>query len=98
MKRILLAGVAALFLATGTAHASDYYAIQCGKKRIFVLGHHGYSFTDVVADKELPSRHFQAVNGQSDRISWRYRGRRCVERIQCGGDPDDCVRRLKEMQ
>ena len=48
---LLMTVVAALFLATGTAHASEYHAIQCGKKRIYVLGHHGFSYYEIKGDK-----------------------------------------------
>jgi hypothetical protein len=72
MKTLLLAGVAALFLATGTAHASEYHAIQCGKKRIYVLGHHGFSFYEIKGDKRndqaLPDRWFrQTANKELSR-------------------------------
>jgi hypothetical protein len=80
--KLLLTGVAALLLATGIAHASEYHAIQCGKKRIYVLGHHGYSFYEIKEDKRndqaLPDRWFsQTANGD-----WYFRGKLC-HRIPC---------------
>jgi len=33
MKKLLLTGVAALFLATGAAHAGPFYKWQCGEYR-----------------------------------------------------------------
>jgi len=44
MKRLLLAGYAALFLATGTAQATERYLIRCRGQLFTVYGHHGYAF------------------------------------------------------
>jgi hypothetical protein len=50
--KLFLTSIAALLLATGMAHASSYHAIQCGKKRIYVLGHHGFRSTRSRETKE----------------------------------------------
>jgi hypothetical protein len=85
MKKLRLTCIAALLLATGAAHPSEYHAIQCGKKRIYVLGHHGFSYYEIKGDKindqALPDRWFrQTVN--KDNKDWYFHGRLC-HRIPC---------------
>jgi hypothetical protein len=81
MKKLLLTSIAALFLATGMAHASSYHAVQCGKKRIYVLGHHGFSFYEIKGhkrnDQALPDRWFRQTDG-----NWYFHGKLCP-RIPC---------------
>jgi hypothetical protein len=71
-----LIGIAALFLATGTAHASEYYLAQCGSKLVYVLGHHGYTFSQIDVDgnlmRELPIRLFRFTG-----IALYFRGHKC---------------------
>jgi hypothetical protein len=51
MKKMLLASVAALFLATGTAHANHQAYYQCGKDLIFVNMGKGFTDYALVLDK-----------------------------------------------
>jgi hypothetical protein len=44
MKKLFLIGVAALFLATGTALANEESLQRCGTRLIYVWGHHGFTF------------------------------------------------------
>jgi hypothetical protein len=44
MKKLFLTGVAALFLATGAALANEESLHRCGKRLIYVWGHHGFIF------------------------------------------------------
>ena len=49
MKKLLLAGVAALFLATGTAHAGCHeFYYRCGNKLVNVYGCRAWGFSEVI--------------------------------------------------
>jgi len=76
MKKLLLTGIAALLLATGTAHANENFYVQCGRKVVNVFGHHGFSFSEVVNGKEgreLPVRAFRLDRDHNV----YFRGRKC---------------------
>jgi len=90
MKKLLFTvSVAALFLATGAAQATENYFMLCGDKIINVYGHHGYSFTQISAKRkrgwhqegdsyysqELPTQAFR--DGPSDDLPWLFRGQKC---------------------
>lgn len=60
-KKMLIAVVAALFLATGTAHATEYY--QCGGDKLIYVPYEGFVNSD---------DSFQWVNG-----SLLYKGEKC---------------------
>jgi hypothetical protein len=70
-KKLLLAGIAALFLATGRAHASEQLTFHCGKHTIEVYGHHGYEFYR--GERHLPGRLFRLTNAND----LYFRGRKC---------------------
>jgi hypothetical protein len=75
--RTLIAGVSALFLATGTAHANHQAYYQCGKDLIFVNMGKGFTDYALVLDKKdrpLPSRFFRWNDYHG--ILY-YRGRKC---------------------
>ena len=78
MKKLLLAGVAALFLATGAALANHQAHYKCGKDLIFVNMGKGFTNYELVLDNEdrrpLPNRFFRwnDYNGVL-----YYRGRKC---------------------
>jgi hypothetical protein len=78
MKKTLLTGIAALFLATGTAHANHQAYYQCGKKLILANIGKGFEEYVLILDKEherpLPSRFFR-WRDYSDVMY--YRGRKC---------------------
>ena len=87
MKKTLLTGVAALFLATGPAHATENYYVRCGRKLVNVLGHHGYSFTEIISDDkevELPARAFRF--GRNGAVYFRGRKCRCLSSDNVGMD------------
>src|SRR5262245_60627004 len=74
MKKTLLICVAALLLATGTAHATSFYITVCGDTLVYILGHHDYSYYQIINNeqRELPSKFF------TERGSRLYfRGRKC---------------------
>jgi hypothetical protein len=75
MKKVFLAGVAALFLATGTAHATDIYSIRCANQLFTIYGHHGYEFTrgETRCGKLLPEHLFR----QRRDGTWFFRGHKC---------------------
>jgi hypothetical protein len=75
MKKVLLTGIAAVFLATGTAQATENYFVQCGHKLVNVYGHHGYTFTEIIKGqerRELSSRMFRFDGGDL-----YFHGRKC---------------------
>jgi hypothetical protein len=67
MKKLLLTGIAALLLATGTARltqATERYSVRCKGQLFTVYGHHGYMFfrgepEDNDEKKALPDRLFR---------------------------------------
>ena len=81
MRQIFLAGMAALFLATGTAHAGCHeYYFRCGNKLVNVQGCTKWGFSEVIsAEKyvELPSRRFQMRYDGAPGSGLYFRGRRC---------------------
>jgi hypothetical protein len=79
--KLFLTAVAALFL-TGAAHASEYHLIQCGKKRIYILGHHGFSFYEIKGDKRNDQALLDRGFRQSDNGDWYFHGKLCP-RIPC---------------
>jgi hypothetical protein len=87
--KVLLTGIAALFLAIGTAQATENYLVQCGTKLVEVLGHHGYSFFEIKKgdrQRELPSRAFRF--DKNDNLY--FRGHKC----SCSSDQwkeDECL-------
>jgi|SoiMethySBSTD1v2_1073268.scaffolds.fasta_scaffold2902387_2 hypothetical protein len=78
MNKVFLAGVAALLLAIGAAHANHQAYYQCGKDLIFV--NIGKRFTDYELvidekkDRRLPGRFFRWNNYNGVLY---YRGRKC---------------------
>ena len=78
MTRFFIAGIAVLFLATGTARANHQAYYQCGKKLILANIGKGFEEYVLILDKEherpLPSRFFR-WRGYSDVMY--YRGRKC---------------------
>jgi hypothetical protein len=81
VKKALLFGVAALFLATGTAHANENYFVQCGDARLIeVFGHHGFQFYLRIGERqiELPSRLFRFGRATENGGRLYFRGRKCV--------------------
>jgi hypothetical protein len=78
MKKLLLAGIAALFLTTGTAHATENYLVRCAGQFFTVYGHHGYSFNRSDAEgnegPEMPKRLFRWSTNNETLF---FRGRKC---------------------
>jgi len=75
MKAAIIAGCVVLsVLSAPGAHASEYYLALCGRKLVYVLGHHGYSFSQIVDgnERELPSRLFRW-----DASDLYFRGHKC---------------------
>jgi len=83
VKKALLIGIAALFLATGTAHANHMAYYQCGKDRIWVNIGRGFEEYKLLVGcdsdgirKERPlSGRFFRWRGYNDVLY--YRGREC---------------------
>jgi hypothetical protein len=77
MKKALLSGVVALFLATGTAHATERYSVRCANQLLTVYGHHGYTFfrgePETNEGKTVPERLFR----WRDDGALLFRGRKC---------------------
>src|SRR5262249_53009879 len=64
-------------LSASAAHATENYFVQCGDARLInVYGHHGYTFTLRIGEREqeLPSRVFRFDNHGG----LYFRGRKCV--------------------
>jgi hypothetical protein len=80
--RALLAGIAALFLATGTAQATERTLIYCAGQFFEVYGHHGYSFSRSDVEHNdgpgVSSRLFRHRDNGTIYGVWFYRGRKCV--------------------
>ena len=79
VKNAFLMSIAALFLATGTAQATENYFLQCGPRLVNVYGHHGYIYTEIVRGKgrgeggrELPEHMLPYRNGTP-----YFHGRKC---------------------
>ena len=74
MKKTLLTGIAVLLLATGTAHATSFSITVFGNTLVYIHGHHGYTYYQVIDNetRELPSKLF---TGRGDRLY--FRGRKC---------------------
>jgi hypothetical protein len=83
MKKLLLTGIAALLLATGTAHATSFEITVCGNKLVYIHGHHGYTYYQWIGDKEreLPSKLFRRGN------RLYFRGRKCQPVIGLSAPP-----------
>jgi len=76
MKKLFLTGIATLFLATGAAYATERYYVQCGSRIVYVFGHQGYTFTEIINGKEgrkLSARPFR-FDGDS---VLHFRGHKC---------------------
>jgi hypothetical protein len=63
VRKAFLMSIAALFLATGAAQATENYFLQCGPRLVNVYGHHGYIYTEIVrgqgrgeGGREFPER------------------------------------------
>jgi hypothetical protein len=81
MKKLLLTGIAALFLATGAAHAGchDYY-FRCGNKLVNVYGCREWSFSEITGPgkgHELPSHAFRMRYKGAPNGGLYFRGRKC---------------------
>jgi hypothetical protein len=83
MKKLFLTSVTVLLLATGTAHASSFWVTVCGNKLVSILGHHGYSFEQIIDDerRELPAQLFNWTKS-----GLYFRGRKCQPLTQLKGD------------
>jgi hypothetical protein len=85
MKKLLLTAIAALLLATGTAHANDNWLAKCGAQFFVVYCHHGCSFNRSDANgneegPEVPQRLFRlrvSGNGETFNETLFFRGRKC---------------------
>ena len=75
-KKTLFAGIAALLLATGAAHATETFHAQCGHKLIYVFGRNGWSFT-TQEEGELPERQFRLGFDKKGMRTLYFRGRKC---------------------
>jgi hypothetical protein len=75
MKKLFLTGLAALFLATGTAHATEMYDARCGNRTISIFARHGWIFSE--DEKELPERLFRISQGKDGKRVIYFRGRKC---------------------
>ena len=67
-------GIAALLLATGTAHSFEFYS--CGKEFIYVYDRHGPQFyrAKAIYEMQLPQGFFRFdANG-----NLYYRGHKCL--------------------
>jgi len=81
MKKLFLTGIAALFLATGTAHAGchDFY-FRCDKKLVNVNGCTKWSFSEIISkekSRDLPSRAFWMPIRGAPNGGLYFRGRKC---------------------
>jgi hypothetical protein len=78
MKKLSLAGVTALLMATGAVHAKNQAYYQCGKDVIFVNLGNGFTDYELVTnekkERRLPGRFFRWNNKNG--ILY-YRGRKC---------------------
>ena len=77
MKKLLLTGIAVLFLATGTAQATENYFLQCGPRLVNVYGHHGFTYSEIIKGepRELSSHTSHMFRAKGD--SWYFYGRKC---------------------
>jgi hypothetical protein len=97
MKKTLLTGITMLFLATGAAHASSFHITICGNTLVYILGHHGYTFEQIIDNerRELSERLFKWTKS-----GLYLRGRKCQPwtdlKSECGlqlrTDPDEGCR------
>jgi hypothetical protein len=76
--------IAALLLATGTAHATEHFLVRCAGQLFTIYGHHGYSFCRYPCPEgpELPERLFRFRDKPLDvspytHRTWFYRGHKC---------------------
>jgi hypothetical protein len=81
MKKLLLTGIAVLFLATGTAYGGchDFY-FRCGNKLINVNGCHDWDFTEIINKEKginLPSRAFRMRWKGAPNGGIYFRGQKC---------------------
>jgi hypothetical protein len=101
MTRFFIAGVAVLFLATGTlrlAQATERYSVRCKGQLFTVYGHHGYMFFSGEPEnndekKALPDRLFRFGDGDA----LYFRGRKCkYVRDLLNVEPADSKRSIRE--
>jgi hypothetical protein len=76
VKKLLLTSIAALFLATGAAHATEMFHAQCGHKLIYVFGRNGWSF-GTQEEGELPERQFRLGFDKKGMRTLYFRVRKC---------------------
>jgi hypothetical protein len=77
VRQLLMASVAVLLLATGTAHATERYSVRCANQLFTVYGHHGYTFfrgePETNEGKTVSERLFR----WRDDGALLFRGRKC---------------------
>src|SRR5262245_30860706 len=102
MHKVLLASIAALFLATGAGANEDWLAL-CGKRLIHVWGHHGFEFSLLPEGAGLPNANDEGPQPKGRRLSRRLfwfdasnnlylRGRKC-KRVEDTNECADCIDR-----
>jgi len=85
MKKLLLTGIAALFLVTGAAHASGAHYYQCGE-----FGLYTQYFTGGAGNFEISGPGVPGVDPRTIKVTWskrgcpRINGRRCIETDEDG--------------
>ena len=93
MKKLLLAGVATLFLAIGAAQATERYSVRCKGQLFTVYGHHGYMFFRGEPEdndgKALPDRWFRFGDddARTGHQELYFRGRKCKYVRDLLGEP-----------
>jgi len=75
VRKTALAGIAALFLATGTANTTEMYDARCGNKTISIFARHGWMFSE--GEKELPTRLFRVRQDKDGKRVIYFRGQKC---------------------
>jgi hypothetical protein len=75
MIKTLTGAIAALFLATGTAQATEMYEARCGNRTISIFARNGWSFTE--GEKELPTRLFRVRQDRDGQRVIYFRGQKC---------------------
>ena len=100
-RELLLTGIAALLLVTGTlqlAQATERYSVRCKGQLFTVYGHHGYMFFSGEPEnndekKALPDRLFRFGDGDA----LYFRGRKCkYVRDLLNVEPADSKRSIRE--
>src|SRR5262245_19884632 len=96
MKKLFLATIAVLFLATGTTQATERYSVRCKGQLFTVYGNHGWMFfrgepEDNDEKKALPERWFRLSDddeyGQTGHSQVYFRGRKCKYVRDLLGEP-----------